>query len=86
MLDSFWCLCNYVRFNAPRFALLPRCMAWGSLPDMEHMLRLLGAGIVSVLVAAASNVFDLGLPWWASALIGVAVVYGIVILVALDVD
>jgi len=27
-------LATFVRFSTPRFALLPRCVAWGSVPDM----------------------------------------------------
>lgn len=48
---------------------------------MEHILRLLGAVIVSILVAAASNTLNWGFAWWVSALIGFGLVYGILVVI-----
>jgi hypothetical protein len=51
---------------------------------MEYGLRLLGVGIVSALVAAASNIFNWGLAWWASILIGFFIVFGASVLMEMD--
>lgn len=48
---------------------------------MESILRLIGAVVVSVLVAAASNALNWGFAWWVSALIGFAIVYGILVVI-----